>query len=107
MELENQTVEVLRNDVWQLSSMEDLKPGETFRVKPLEERIKYKEYLHSSKDENYERARQFGLEDNETFMYKFAYSLYEVTFDMEADTKTGESWILGINGVKLEKPVKG
>jgi len=106
MELKNQVIEVLKNDVWQLSSVEDLKPGETFRVKPIEDKVKYKEHLHGSKGENYERARQFGLNDNEAFMDKFAYSLYEVTFDMEVDTKTAESWILGINGVPLEKPVK-
>ena len=107
MELENQTIEVFRNDVWQLASTEDLRPGETFRIKPVEGKIKYKEYLHGSKSANYERACQLGLDTSEEFMNKFAYSLYEVDFDMEVDAETGETWILGINGVKLEEPVKG
>ena len=107
MELENQVIEVLRNDLWQMTSIEDLKPGETFRVKPVEEKIRYKEYLHCSKESNYGRARRFGLEDNEIFMKKFDYALHEVNFDMEVDTRTGETWILGINGMELKEPVKG
>ena len=107
MELENQVIEVLKNDVWQMSSVKELRPGETFRVRPIEEKIRYKEYLHGSKGSNYERARQFGLEDNETFMKMFDFALNEVNFDMEVDTRTGETWILGINDVELKEPVKG
>jgi hypothetical protein len=107
MELENQTIEVYRDDIWQLASMEDLKPGETFRIKPLPKKFKYKEYLHGSKGNNHERACQLGLENNEEFMQKFAYSLYEVNFDMEVDVQTGETWILAVNGVELKEPVKG
>ncbi len=106
MELKNQTIEVSREDKWVVVKMEDLKPGEIFRIVPIEKKLKYTAYLHSEKETNYNNAKKFGLEDNEEFMNKFIYSLYEVELDMEVDTKTGESWILGIGGVKLEKPVK-
>jgi len=106
MELKNQIIEVLRNGEYQIVSMEDLKPGETFRIKPLERKIKYINYLHSDKDSNWTKARELGLDDNEKFMYNFAYSLYEIKLEMEVDTETGETWILAINGVKLEEPVK-
>jgi len=107
MDLENQVIEVYRNDEWLPASMGDLKPGETFRIKPLEGKLKYKEYLHGSKGGNYERARELGLDTSDEFMRKFAYSLCEVNVDMEVDTKTGETWILGVNGVELKEPVKG
>lgn len=105
MEEEHQIIEVFRGNEWIIARMEDLKPGENFRVKPLENKITYKAYVHGDKELNYMKAEEFGLDNNEKFMAKFAYSLYEVGVDMEVDTKTGESWILGINGVKLEAPV--
>jgi hypothetical protein len=67
-------------------------------------RIKYLAYLHNDKDMNFEKAEELGL--SEQALDKFIYSLYEVEFNMEVDTKTGESWIVGVNNVKLEKPVK-
>ncbi len=70
-------------------------------------KITYKTYLHMGQDSNYEKAVEFGLDNDEKFMDKFASSLYEVELNMEVDTNTGESWILGINGVELEEPVKG
>ena len=106
MELKNQILEVSRNDEWQIVNIEDLRPGEVFRVKPLENKLTYRNYVHSDKGSNYDKAREFGLDNDKEFMDKFAYSLYEIELDMEVDTKTGESWILGIEGVKLEKPVK-
>lgn len=106
MELENQVLEVLRDEVWQIINIEDLRPGEVFRVKPLENKLTYKAYVHSDKESNYDKAREFGLDNNKEFMDKFIYSLYEVELNMEVDTKTGEGCILGVNGIKLEKPVK-
>ena len=70
-------------------------------------RVKYSAYIHNSKEVNYDSARKLGLEDNEKFMKKFAYSLYKVTLDIEIDVETGETWILGVNGVELKEPVKG
>jgi hypothetical protein len=68
--------------------------------------LRYKTYLHGSKEQNYGLASDFGLADNERFVNKFVYSLYEVDFDMDVDTNTGESWIVAVNGVRLENPVK-
>lgn len=107
MELENQVIKVLRNDKWVLVGMEDLKPGETFKIEELPKKLRYKEYLHSDKEDNDYKAREFGIDSNEKFMDKFLYSLYEVEFDMEVDTETGETWILKVNGVELKEPVKG
>lgn len=64
-----------------------------------------KAYLHSNKESNYDKAEEFGLDDNKEFMDNFIYSLYEVELNMEVDVKTGETQILGIAGVKLDKPV--
>ena len=96
MELKNQILEVSRDEEWQIVNMEDLRPGEVFRVKPLENKLTYKAYLHNDKGSNYDKAREFGLDNDKEFMDKFVYSLYEIELDMEVDTKTGESWILGI-----------
>ena len=106
MKLENQILEVLRDEEWQIVNIEDLRPGEVFRVKPLENKLTYKTYLHSDKESNYDKAREFGLDNNKEFIDNFVYSLYEVKLSMEVDTKTGECYILGISGIKLEKPVK-
>lgn len=69
-------------------------------------KIQYKAYLHSEKESNWDKATNLGLDENDKFMDTSLYSLYEVQFDMEVDPETGESWILGIAGVKLEYPVK-
>ncbi len=107
MNLANQIIEVERNQKWVIVVLEDLKPGEIFRIKPLEKRMRYTEYLSNTKQVNHDKALAFGLEDNEEFMAGFVYSLDNVLLDMEVDTETGESWILGIKGVKLKEPVKG
>jgi len=67
---------------------------------------RYKDYLHGSKEDNWRRAEKLGLvEGTEAFEY-FIYTLYEVGFDMEVDTETGETWIIAVNGTKLETPTK-
>jgi len=70
------------------------------------QRIKYKDYLHGSKSSNHSKADELGIPEEGSVRDKFIYALYEVEFDMEVDMETGETWILGVNGVKLEKPVK-
>ena len=64
-------------------------------------KIKYKDYVHKSKDSNWEKARELGLDDDEKFMYNFIGSLYEVELDMEVDVETGESRILKVDGREL------
>ena len=105
MELENQILEVSRDGEWEIINMEGLRPGEVFRVKPLKDKLTYKAYLHSDKESNYDKAEEFGLDDNKEFMDNFIYSLYEVELNMEVDIETGETWFLGIEGFKLDKPV--
>lgn len=67
-------------------------------------RKSYLAYLHSNKTDNFEKAKELGL--SEKVSDDFVYSLYEVEFNMEVDVETGETWIVGIAGTKLEKPVK-
>jgi len=67
-------------------------------------RKSYLTYLHSDKSSNREKAEELGL--SEKASDDFVYSLYEVEFNMEVDVETGETWIIGIAGTKLEKPVK-
>lgn len=52
-------------------------------------------YLHSNKETNYELGKD-ELELNDKALDNFVYALYEVKFDVEVDTKTGEINILGI-----------
>jgi len=106
MDLEKQVIEVERNGRWNRITPEDIKPGEVFRIQPLKKRMGYTAYLHGSKEANYTKADEFGLSDNETFMREFEGSLYEISLDMEVDTETGETWVLGIYGVELKEPVK-
>ena len=68
---------------------------------------RYKDYLHADKEGNWRRAEKLGLvEGTEAFEY-FIYTLYEVGFDMEVDTETGDTFIIAVNGVELKKPIKG
>jgi len=85
----------------------EIRHEENMENKIESKRVKYSAYIHNSKEVNYDSARKLGLEDNEKFMKKFAYSLYKVTLDIEIDVETGETWILGVNGVELKEPVKG
>jgi len=66
--------------------------------------MEYTAYLHSDKSTNIDKGKEIGL--SAVAMDIFVYSLYEVEFNMEVDVETGETQILGIAGVKLEKPVK-
>lgn len=68
----------------------------------------YKAYLHSRKEDAYEWnvSNQLGFDEESDAFTNFKYALYEVKLEMEVDMDTGEAWILGIHGVKLEKPVK-
>ena len=62
-------------------------------------KIVTKMYLHGSKDSNYDKAEELGL--SEEAQKNFAYALYEVTFDVEVDTETGDTKILKVNGKEL------
>ena len=44
---------------------------------------------------------------SDAFFKNFLYSLSEVKLSMEVDTETGKTFILAVNDVKLEHPVKG
>ena len=55
-------------------------------------KVKTKMYLHSDKDSNYETGGELKLKGEA--LRNFAYALYEVEFELEVDTKTGEYKIL-------------
>lgn len=58
-----------------------------------------KMYLHGSKDDNYETGEE--LELSEQALDVFKYALYEVEFDVEVDTETGETKIKKCNDMLL------
>jgi hypothetical protein len=58
-----------------------------------------KMYLHGDKDSNYEKAEELGL--SEKAIENFAYFGYEVEFDVELDTDTGDTKILTVDGHKV------
>lgn len=69
----------------------------------------YKMYTHSSKEDNYYSAVEDHVidEGNQEALNLFKYALYEVEFDVEVDTETGQVMIHKVNGVPLERPVEG
>ena len=69
----------------------------------------YKAYLSTSGDYSYylNEYNKLGMdEDSKIFHEKFSNSLREVVLNMEVETDTGETWILGVFEVPLETPVK-
>lgn len=54
-------------------------------------------YLHSDKDNNYDKGEELGLSDKA--MQNFKYALYEVECDVELDTVTGKTRILAAREV--------
>jgi len=69
---------------------------------------RYKAWLHSSKDDAYEynKSQVLGMDEESDAFDNFRYSLYEVEFDMEVDTTTGETKILAVDGIRLEQATK-
>jgi hypothetical protein len=68
----------------------------------------YKAYLHSYKEDAYENneTEKLGFDEESEAFENFKYSLCEVELDMIVDMDTGDTWILGVSGAKLEKPVE-
>lgn len=62
-------------------------------------KVRTKMYLHGEKESNYELGEKLGL--SEEAIKNFAYALYEVEFEVEVDTKTGDYTIIAVNGRKL------
>lgn len=62
-------------------------------------------YLHSSKEDSWEYARELGMEGDEKFMDKFRYTGYEVEFDCTVE-KDGTVLAHKVNGVELVEPIK-
>jgi len=56
-------------------------------------------YLHSSKEDNLSLGEELGLSEEALDMFKHA--LYEVEFDVELNTETGEVEILAVDGNDL------
>jgi hypothetical protein len=68
----------------------------------LEEKTDFstiKMYLHSDKESNYQKGSDLGLTGD--VLRNFTYALYEVTFDVEVNRKTGEVKIISVDGHKL------
>lgn len=57
--------------------------------------MKMKMFLHSSKDDLLEQGAELGLSDEA--MENFKYSLYEATFEVELDKKTGQITVLSVD----------
>lgn len=59
------------------------------------------DYLHSSKESNWEKASEIGMDQNENFMRHFRYTLYEVKFELEV-YEDGTSKIIKVDGRELK-----
>ena len=63
-----------------------------------------KMYLHSSKEGNIQYiTEELEIELSEEALHNFMYALYEVEFDVELDTDTGDVRILKVNGRELKE----
>src|SRR5687768_2355437 len=62
-------------------------------------RQKFTEYLHSDKSGMYETGSDLRLSDKA--LEKFIYAFYEVKFECEVDTDTGEVFVTSFEGRKL------
>ena len=66
-----------------------------------------KMYLHSDKESNSDKFIEEFLDGDydryDEIPENFSYALYEVEFDVEVDTETGDTKILKVNGKKLEE----
>jgi hypothetical protein len=51
-------------------------------------------YAHSSKESNYEKARELGLDGAAT--QNFRYALYEIEFEVDVNEETGDVTILKV-----------
>lgn len=58
-------------------------------------KVRTKYYLHSDKDTNYEIGEKLGLKDRA--LDNFLYAFYEVCFEIEVDTDTGQYTILSVD----------
>ena len=68
----------------------------------------FKVYMHgdSNDGEYYNEECELGLDENSNeYKNNFKRFTYEVQLDVEVDTKTCIPQIIGVKGVKLEKPV--
>lgn len=63
-------------------------------------KIKIPSYLHSNKEEMTSNLEEYcemaGIKITEKALRKFSYALYEVKFDIEVDTETGEHRVLSV-----------
>lgn len=53
-------------------------------------------YLHSDKDTMWDKAKELGLSEDATRMFRYA--CCEVEVELEVDRKTGEAEIIGVDG---------
>lgn len=67
------------------------------------EKIKTSLYVHTSKESMGEKGEELGLKDKA--LDEFAYTGYEIKFEIEVNTKTGDAHALSINGIDLLEPI--
>jgi len=65
--------------------------------------VKTKLYLHSSKEGMAEVGGELGLKGDAAD--NFLYTLYEVKFDVEVDTETGEAFATAVNDKALVEKI--
>ena len=73
---------------------------EKVATNPLPEKIEWTTYLNNNKEQNYDMVEQiekeFGIKLPEEAAQNLLYCLYEVTFNLEINPKTGEYKILSV-----------
>jgi len=75
---------------------------EEIAKKPLPKKIEWTTYLNSNKEDNYAMVEEIEDEYNiklpEDAVQNLIYCLYEVTFNLEIDPKTGKYKIIDVKG---------
>ena len=61
-------------------------------------KVKTKMYLHGDEENFYDDAKEIGLNPDNAAFREFSNALYEVEFEVEVDTETGETKILKVDG---------
>ena len=69
--------------------------------RPKPKIVETKLYLHSSKESMADNGDELGLKGEA--MDRFIYTFYEIGFDVEVDTETGEAFATTMDGVPLKE----
>ena len=90
-------------DIDDIDDIDDMLQRSGIEVIKRPKIVKTKVYLHSSKESMAENGVEIGLEGEA--LDRFVYTFYEVAFDVEVNTETGEAFATAIDSVPLKEKV--